>query len=344
MTRFIISAATLLLISSVLTANAFAGGVTAITECGAVLSKPGKYELTQDLMLCPEVIDSPPWAAITISSSHVRLNLKGHTITCKLDDETEQPHLFPGILVLPGSSHVRIKNGIVSGCTEGVELWDVSKTTVRNMTISDSRRNSDFYSGMGINVFGGSNNIIARNRIFGNFGGIALPDGNGHRVRKNIVNENFDIGIRAARGQNTKFVCNQANRNGFAGITLIGMGGDNVVRGNVANENGLGGISMTGFAMPGDPPVIVEPIPEGNRISGNIALDNGLPDLGLGSDLSEPIFIPADGSSFVEPTCRNTWKKNQFDTTFGPDDLGIMCIGTSVELDDDDICALEDDD
>ncbi len=304
MTHFVISAATVLLIASVSTTNAFAHGVTAITECGSVLSKPGKYKLTQDLMDCPEDINSPsPLGAITIASSHVRLNLKGHTITCDLV-EVEQPHLFPGILVRPGSSHVRIKNGTVSGCTEGVELFDVSKTTVTNMTISDSRRNADFFSGMGINVFGGVNNTIARNRLFENFGGIQMPDGDGHRVRKNIAYENVNTGIEARNGQNTTFACNQVNLNGFAGISLIiGMGRGNVVRGNVANENGLTGISMAGFALPGNPPVVVGQIPEGNRIRGNIALANGL------SDLNELVFIPAIGSFFVETPCRNTWKK-----------------------------------
>jgi hypothetical protein len=39
-------------------------------------------------------------------------------------------------------------------------------------------------------------------------------------------------------------------------------------------------------------------------------------------------------------TCLNTWEKNQFGTQLAP----VGCIGFPVELDDDDVCALDDDD
>lgn len=101
MTRFTIAVAVALMIASVSTTSAFARGVTAVTECGEVLLNPGKYQLTQDLLLCPEVSYFPsPRGAITIASSGVTLNLKGHTITCDLADDG-QPHFFPGIWVQP---------------------------------------------------------------------------------------------------------------------------------------------------------------------------------------------------------------------------------------------------
>ena len=52
-------------------------------------------------------------------------------------------------------------------------------------------------------------------------------------------------------------------------------------------------------------------------------------------------FVPSM-TPFVEDgaPCRNTWRHNQFSIELGPN----LCIGTTVELDDDDVCALGDDD
>lgn len=218
---------------------------------------------------------------------------------------------------------------------DGVELEPTSDSTVRNMTISDSRLNPVFFSGMGILVFEGVNNTISHNRPLGNDLGILMFGGEGHRIQKNIANDNEVSGIQAGSVQNTTFTRNRANRNGNGGIVLSGIGRGNVVRGNFANENGLAGISLVGFGT-GSPPEVVVPIPEGNCISRNIALANGF------FDLVEGIFIPVDGSAFVEDgaPCRNTWKKNRFSTELGPN----MCIGAPVELVNDDFCALNDDD
>jgi hypothetical protein len=40
-----------------------------------------------------------------------------------------------------------------------------------------------------------------------------------------------------------------------------------------------------------------------------------------------------------DDTCRNAWMNNQFGSELGPSD----CIGASVELDEDEVCALDDD-
>ena len=49
-----------------------------------------------------------------------------------------------------------------------------------------------------------------------------------------------------------------------------------------------------------------------------------------------------DGDIGVEPgaPCRNHWKKNEFVTEIGP----MNCIGAPKELDEDDVCGLDDDD
>ena len=57
-------------------------------------------------------------------------------------------------------------------------------------------------------------------------------------------------------------------------------------------------------------------------------------------DLAEAMLNPFDGSVFALPECLNTWKKNQYGTELGP----VDCIAPPVELDDDDVCALDSDD
>ena len=120
--------------------------------------------------------------------------------------------------------------------------------------------------------------------------------------------------------------CNRSNQNDEHGIVLHGAVGQNVVRGNVTNENALGGIVLFGYDN--------DSIPTGNTIKHNIALANS------GADFSENLFDPWSGP-YVEDgaPCRNNWKKNQFVTELGPD----MCIGIPTQLDDDDVCAIDDD-
>jgi hypothetical protein len=41
-----------------------------------------------------------------------------------------------------------------------------------------------------------------------------------------------------------------------------------------------------------------------------------------------------------EGLCLNAWEKNQFQTEYGP----VGCFGIPVELEEEDVCALDDDD
>jgi hypothetical protein len=58
--------------------------------------------------------------------------------------------------------------------------------------------------------------------------------------------------------------------------------------------------------------------------------------------LTEVFYDLVTGESLIHPdgTCRNAWEKNRFQTALGP----AACFGNPVELDDDDVCALDDDD
>jgi parallel beta-helix repeat protein len=329
------------LLSTIVPAADAVAGVTSITECGAIITTPGKYKLSNDLLSCPDApIGSPP-GAITIISSGVDLNLKGHTITCDYDAP-----FGAGVLVLASFTDIQIRNGSVANCPDGIMLIEADNSEVSNIAVTDNR-------GVGMWVIGGTNNTIRNNAVLRNrFGiileyddrfvlrnntvlrnalqGIILAEGDGSVVRNNIVNENGGTGLEAFFQSNTDYLCNTANHNARAGIALSGMEGGNVLRGNVANMNGIVGISLFGRSDldPG-----VQPIPENNLIEKNVALANG------GDDLAELLFDFTDGSVEVEEPCRNTWQNNEFVSQLGPD----MCIGTPIELNEDDVCAFDED-
>ena len=134
MTRFLTVAATALLISSLATAPALAANP--VTACGDVLSEPGNYGLTGDLLACPG-------NAIVISASNVSLNLKGHSITCGSTD-------WIGVLVT-GVSDVQVKNGTITGCSVGVFFSGTTESKITQLTLNG---NVPF----AIDLFGASDN------------------------------------------------------------------------------------------------------------------------------------------------------------------------------------------
>jgi parallel beta-helix repeat protein len=312
MTRFLTLLSTGLLIGC-LSTTAVLADAEPIIECGTLISEPGKYELKQDLLLCP-------WGGITISSSNVNLKLKGHTITCDVYSGTSSIHSGVRVRTSTGYSDIHIKNGTVTGCNYGVYLVGANDSEVTNMTLNGNRRD-------GLRMMMGSNNVIKKNVLIGNSGnGIFVTRGSGHKISHNITSENGS-GIGAYLTQNTKYTCNQSNRNSF-GIELSGAEGGNVVSGNVASGNSVAGIILFGYLD------LDWPIPEGNTIKYNVALAN------YDKDLSENMFSVEEGP-YVEDgaPCRNTWIDNEFVTELGPE----MCIGAPAQLDDDDVCALDDD-
>ena len=334
MNRKVFVAVTILLFTSLPTAPVLAG-VTPISECGTVITTPGKYKLVQDLLLCPdEPLFGPPLGVITVASSGVDLNLQGHTITCDfVDDVIPSPAASTnaGVLVQPGFSNVNIKNGSISGCNDGVVLINNSNSSVKDMTVTGNRVEfGPLFFGTGISVIGGNNIELKKNHAAGNENqGILVFEGDGNTIRANTVTQNIGTGIEAFFESNTKYICNQSNQNGRGGIALSGMGGDNLVRGNVANENGATGITMFGRS---DLPPGQQPIPEDNSITQNVALGNAF------FDLTENLFNVITGIPSLEDgaPCRNDWSNNEFGTEFGPE----MCIGAPVALDDD-VCALD---
>jgi parallel beta-helix repeat protein len=290
MTRFLTIAATALLLSFLATAPALAENP--VTACGDVLSEPGNYGLTGDLLACPG-------NAIVISASNVSLKLNGHTITCGSTN---------GIGVrVTGVSDVQVTNGTITGCGLGVFFSGTTESKITHLTLNGNRV-------FGISLIGASNNEITANHVTENGTGIRVLRGGGNRISGNVASDNFvnvfSTGIALLSSENNTVTGNRANRNNN-GILASGPSTGTILRGNVTNENRSSGISMAGrvdFNIP---------IADGVLIQGNTALGNGV------QDLIEALFDPNFNPPFivVEP-CRNTWKSNNFVSRLGPD----MCI------------------
>jgi hypothetical protein len=121
----------------------------------------------------------------------------------------------------------------------------------------------------------------------------------------------------------------------FFGISAGPYSTGNTLQGNLVID-GFSGIMLYGLEYPPVPPddPVIEPVASGNLVKNNVVLGNFL-------DLSEIVYPLATGEIYVDPsdTCQNSWMNNQFGSELGPSD----CIGASVELDEDDVCALDDD-
>jgi len=104
----------------------------------------------------------------------------------------------------------------------------------------------------------------------------------------------------------------------------------NLLRGNLVTDN-FGGILMLGLAWDG---FLWQETPAGNTVRSNIVENNDR------FDFYEFYFDVVTGNLLVHPEnlCMNTWENNQFQTDFGP----AGCFGIPVELDEKDVCALDD--
>jgi len=320
--------------------------VQSVTECGAVLWEPGKYKLVNDLLDCE--VDP-----VVIVGSDITLDLKGHEISCA--DNVS----FNGVFVLgaPDAAvrNVTVKNGHVSNCADGIVLLFTEDSTVTKMSSSGNYLWNGIY-GTGMTLYLSNHNVITKNQFFGNAGdGIASYVSNGNLFKHNTSTDNAlagiltwnssgnllkhntladnvsGFGILAVGETNSQFMCNRSYGNEL-GIGVGPRSSGNLVRGNSVTGNVLG-ITFYGLAEDG---VLGPAIPAGNTVRSNIVEGNPF------ADLSEGYHDGVTGEFLLHPdgTCLNSWEKNQYGTQLGP----VGCIGTSVELDDDDVCALDDDD
>jgi parallel beta-helix repeat protein len=270
---------------------------TPVTECGQVLSAPGKYHLTADLGPCTG-------DGVVINASGVHLTLAGFTITGTSSTAgCSFGNVQAGVLVQtpggpsgPGLSFVDVNGGTVTGFFAGI-LLGASFSRVSAMTVADSclwgiaalgthnlidtnvvTRNRD----VGVHLFSSNNVTVRSNDISGNGGcGLFINGSNGSTIRDNIVRNNRREGI-CSYGNANVIEGNDASGN-FEGILVSGMG--TVVRDNTAHRNGNGGIVIGAGSS-------------GNRVMGNTAWSNGQADL-------------SDGNAGCDT---NSWRRNVFET------------------------------
>lgn len=308
-------------------------------ECGIFISEPGKYRLTEDMLDCP-------FFGIAIVASDVTLDLKGHTVSC-LDNGERTGGIIVGSLVFGGDefvSNVKVTNGAVTGCSDGVLLNLARDSKVTKMELWGNRLwfgQDGPTSGTGITVWYSEHNVIMHNHAYGNEDvGILSWIASGNLYKHNTATGNF-MGMRTGYEDGAQLLCNRVHENGL-GIVLGAGSSSSLLRGNLVSYNAYDGISLIGVISPpdepGDPPVISE-LSAGNTIRSNIVEHNfgaadlfeGYWDFTGGGEAPEYALNP-DG-------CVNNWEKNQFGSALAPPG----CIGEPVVLDEDDVCALDKD-
>ena len=308
-------------------APALAGKPVLISDCGTKIYEPGKYFVTRDLYC------APGQQGIKVFSSDVTVNLKGHTITC------DQSGDLVGAVLVGGSdgdddayiglNNVRVRNGTVSGCDDGVIFFYTESGKISKITATNN--DSPFGAG-GITLLEASNTVVKNNVGVDNFDAIRSFGGVNNKFKHNWSTGSTDAGLLVEDGETgSSLVCNTSERDAYG----IGLGPDshgNVVRGNFINETGGMGITLYGFKYED----WVWAYPYDNVVEKNLVQSSGRPDLAeVAYDyVSEDFVVPEDAQ------CLNSWEKNQYSTWMGPEN----CVAPPVELDDDDVCALDDDD
>lgn len=317
--------------------SVLAGRPTAISDCDTSITEPGKYRLANDLLDCTEV-------GVIIYSSDVTLDLKGHTISCADNG------LRSGGAVTWGEENqfirnVKIRNGKIAGCSDGILLRYTEDSKVWKITASGSRVWDDpdtvdveAKSGTGITVWLSRNNVIMHNHTYGNESlGIGSWESSGNLFKHNASTDNgggwVGTGIDLTDETNSRIMCNRISGN-VDGILLAPGSNGNLLRGNVVVGNSATGIGMMGFAWDG---YYWLDIPAENTVRSNVVEGNGWFDFfELYYDLVTDDMLP-----HPEGACMNNWEKNQFGpAVFGPED----CFGVPFMLDDDDVCAQDEDD
>ncbi len=292
-----------------------------VTECGTIIAGPGKYKVVNDLACDPGEM------GIKILASDVKLDLRGHTISC---DTPERSGVIVGDFGDPEVfSNVRISNGTVSGCGVGVLLIFTDGARITKMSLIENAES-------GITLVEAENNVIKKNLIEGgfvSFWAINSFAGGGNWFGHNTVRHTL-AGIDLYAETDSRITCNAANENFYAfGLNPLGPtpSSGNLVRGNQFT-NGALGMGLIGVGEP--PDVLEEPMSTDNLVHANVAIGNRL------FDVTESIYSYTLDDFFLLPDaeCHNMWKNNMFGTQYGPEN----CIGPPVVLED--VCATEDDD
>ncbi len=293
-----------------------------ISACGTVITEPGQYRVTQDLYC------EPDQQGIQVFSSKVTVNLNGHTIFCDAANSVEPVgavlvgDYFDPTLVL---EKVRVKNGAVSGCNDGVIYFFTKSGTISDITSTNN-------VGGGITLIAAQNTVVKKNVGFNNLETIQSFGGRNNKFTHNWSTGALDASVLISDGETgSRLMCNTSEQDG-SGIAVGPFSSANTIFGNYINNPFVAGITMFGLIFPDG----TQPVPSGNVIEKNIAQGSGA------VDLSELLFDPSTGQVSLadDAQCENIWRKNQYVSWFGPEN----CVAPPVFLDDDDVCALGNDD
>jgi parallel beta-helix repeat protein len=305
-----------------------AGPSQAVDSCPFYIDEPGKYRLTKDLE-CEGI-------GVAIVVSDVTLDLKGHTISC-VEDESRSGGIVVGSYIFgiyEYVSNVKVTNGSVTNCSDGILLAGAVDSKVTKMTSWGNRLWNDV-SGTGITVWLSEHNVIMHNHVYDNADvGILSWVASGNLYKHNTATGNW-MGIRTGQDDNAEVLCNRVHENGL-GIVLGARSYNSLVRGNLVSYNWYDGISLVGIIFPDE----TVDMSAGNTVRSNIVEHNsGAANLFEGYwDFSGGGNPP--GYTLHPDGCMNTWQNNQYGSALAPPG----CIGESVLLDEDDVCALDDDD
>jgi hypothetical protein len=301
-------------------APALAGKPVPVSECDTFIYEPGKYFVTQDLFCGPDQ------QGITVYSSDVTVDLKGHTITCGPAVEELVGAVLVGEYTEPGFvlNNVRVRNGTVSDCSDGVIFFYTRSGKISKITANNSEG--------GITLIEAVDTVVKNNVGTSNLNAIRSFGGFNNEFKHNWSTGSFDAGLLVDAGETgSRLICNTSERDAY-GIALGPTSSGNIVRGNFIDETGDTGITLYGLKWD----TWFWDYPYDNVVTKNLVQASGRADLAeVAYDLlAEDLAVP-EGAE-----CENSWYMNQYSTWMGPEN----CVAPPVVLDKDDVCALDDDD
>lgn len=205
---------------------------TAITDCGTVISQPGRYFLANDLKECPDF-------GISIAANSVRVELRGHTIQGTLGNNAINAKGGD-----TGLSDLEIEGpGIVTGGLAGIHFGNVHHSRVHGLVLVRNNfgmtvNAGDFTSDATVEATASTENEFRDNIITGNtYHGIAVNDGNENRFLHNNLSSNGSQGLSLFNAENNIARDNTADGNGGSGIDAGALGAGNQIEHNIALGN-----------------------------------------------------------------------------------------------------------
>jgi hypothetical protein len=246
-------------VSTTVAAQGRAGGGTAITTCGQVVTT--NAFLTRDL-------SCPGSHGIVVGASEITIDLKGFTL------QGDRSQFHDGIHDEGGFDNVSIKNGVVRSFDIGVAAFpDADAISVSKLVASGNALN-------GINVGGASTKIQSSTTSGNGTYGIAVI-GNSASVSSSTAAGNRFFGIEVI-GDSASVSASTAAGNGYDGIIV---GGDAArIQSSTTSGNGQAGINVSGNSA---------------SVKSSIAIGNGFYGIAVGGDAAQLRSNRAEANGFA---------------------------------------------